>query len=71
MQTELVVPQPCLEALDRGDELAELMGAAIGAAARGQSGEPEDLTSLLRDANNAYEQYKSDAARCRELDERS
>lgn len=68
VQTRLVVPQPCLDALEHGDDLARLMGAAVGAAARGQGGEPEDLTPLLRDADSAYEQYKRDAARCRALE---
>lgn len=67
VQTRLVVPQPCLDALEHGDALAQLMGAAVGAAARGQDGEPEDLTPLLREADNAYEQYKREAARCRDL----
>lgn len=38
LQTRLVVPPVCLEALDHGDDIALLLGSAIGSAARGQSG---------------------------------
>lgn len=62
LQTRLVVPAACTDALDTGDDLVNLLGEAIGVAARGA-----DPTFLLHRAQPAVQDYKSTAARCRNL----